>query len=292
MLEHPLAGPLLRVTRAERQIEALRRVEEDYWRDSGCRIIKAESDLATNEQIYRVLIDAVPSIDWGICVGEIAHNLRSALDGLIWQLASPKARAEGRTQFPIYLIGRPVRGDNGDRSFFMPRRTKAGTLRKAGGRGRGQRMLEGLEPRHQTRIEQLQPYKRGKGGAKSNLWLLNCINNADKHRLLLVTAASLGAVSTGIWGDDHKEALDWHTWHFGVPLKDGAEIGRAPLPFAEKVGVYPNITPLVAFDEGCAEVEGRRVITVLHLITEEVRSILESFVPDFPEVLRPRASTL
>jgi 8-oxo-dGTP pyrophosphatase MutT (NUDIX family) len=52
-------------------------------------------------------VRAPPPLDWGVEIGEIAHNLRSALDGLVYQLALPTTKAPaGNAQFPIFLGGR------------------------------------------------------------------------------------------------------------------------------------------------------------------------------------------
>lgn len=73
----------------------------------------------------------------GAVVGDIAHNVRSALDGLVWELARlHTGRDPGCTQFPI---------------FREP----------AGFEHDGRRMVRDLAVEHADFIERLQPYHEG-----------------------------------------------------------------------------------------------------------------------------------
>ena len=51
----------------------------------------------------RVVSVAPPPLRLGVLVGEFAHNLRSALDQLVWSLALARVEEPSdRLQFPIY----------------------------------------------------------------------------------------------------------------------------------------------------------------------------------------------
>jgi hypothetical protein len=87
--------------------------------------------------VLRLKVHEEPDQRWGVIAGEILHNLRSALDNLIWQLVLLNGRTPGRhNQFPI-CIEPP----------------KPGAL---GG------VLRGVYADHRVLIEDLQPY-RGSG---------------------------------------------------------------------------------------------------------------------------------
>jgi hypothetical protein len=101
-------------------------------------------------------------------IGDVIHNLRSALDHLVWDLirVSTKKNPRGKPQFPICT-------DPTD--FACCSRT----------------MLRGVLPEYRTVIEEAQPYYGGKAPDESPLRWLNILSNIDKHRQFVVTAGTL-----------------------------------------------------------------------------------------------------
>jgi hypothetical protein len=99
----PLDGSRARIQRAQGQIEALRSVFQDFFGRNPYRVGLAEFDRNSAHHCLRVQGDVPPfSQEWGVIIGEIAHDLRSSLDGLAWQLAlSRTAHPNDRTAFPI-----------------------------------------------------------------------------------------------------------------------------------------------------------------------------------------------
>ena len=218
--------------------------------------IDVTSNPKTGNDIYRVSTSESPFfLDWGVTVGEIAHNLRSALDGLVYQLALLNAKTPARrTAFPILLASQHF---------------------KTVGRER----IELLRPEHQALIERLQPYKRGCGGRKNPLYMLKEVNDADKHRLITPVAPLWGAGPIqGGWGDDFTPRFRPYKGRFhGRILEDGARFGEAP----PGVHVESGISPLISFGEEVAAVKGLPVPSTLLRISEHVSEIIESFGPEF-----------
>ena len=102
-------------------------------------------------------------ISYSIRVGEIAYNLRSALDHLVSQLVINNGRRPSyRTEFPIYR----------DRDQYE----KAAETR-----------LKGVSQLHKDLIQLLQPLHRD-GAVGAHLWMLHSICNIDKHRHLNIVA--------------------------------------------------------------------------------------------------------
>jgi hypothetical protein len=268
---HPLDGPRLKVRRAESEIQALRLVEKTFRKNSDYRVIKAEFNPKSGKYRYRVRIgSAPPDPEWGVWIGEIAHNLRSALDGLVHQLALqhlPRGKAPaGNTQFPIFLLGKTKRTYRGTKNLIA--HFEGMELRN------GRSMIRDLKPEHQTSIERLQPYKSGRRGLQCPLYWLKEINNADKHRLIQVVGSKVGAGPfIGGWGDDPNLHF---TFQPGKILVDGAIFDE----FASSVHVNPRVIPLIAFWEGCPQVKGKAVANTLRIITEDVSKIIESFGPE------------
>ena len=100
-------------------------------------------------------------IDYSIRAGEIAYNLRSALDHLVWQLVEANGKTpDRRNEFPIFLE---------EVEYFKRARSK----------------LKGIHQRHKELIASFQLYQSNKG-IGSHLWMLHSICNIDKHRYLNV----------------------------------------------------------------------------------------------------------
>jgi hypothetical protein len=121
-----------------------------------------------------------------LTVGDCLHNLRAALDYIVWDLAGTKGTRSH--QFPIVE----------DSTEFWKQAIKRGRLAD-------------VDPAAQTDIEKLQPY-HGRNGARNHpLWLLNELVNADKHHALVLTAViakdmqfRVGDARGGFFGGTHR----------------------------------------------------------------------------------------
>ena len=122
-----------------------------------------EVDVAAGRQtwVYRGEND-VP-VEFSVRVGEVIHNLRSSLDHLITQLVLENGQQPTtRNAFPIFRSKEQYEKD-------------------------AKRMLQGLHEAARTRIESLQPFKKH-GFIGSQLWMLHCLSNVDKHLCLNMTS--------------------------------------------------------------------------------------------------------
>ena len=270
---HPLDGPRFKIRRAESEIQVLDDKMLAMWSDSVYHIVRAERNPKTGNDIYRVQTNMPPSfLDWGVSIGEIAHNLRSALDGLIHQLALLETNTPARnTQFPIFLQGQTVK--------LIPGKRKQLIAHFEGkGRANGRSQIQDLRPEHQTLIERLQPYKRGRGGRKNPLFRLKELNNADKHRIITPVAPRLGAGPFISGREESQMRFSFYKGRFyGRILVDGAKFGEAD----PSVHVGQNLLPLISFGEDVSEVNGLPVVDTLSRIAEHVSEIIESFGPEF-----------
>lgn len=111
-----------------------------------------------------------PEHHWGTIVGDCLHNLRCALDHIVWELSDgPNGNAPRASEFPIF----------DDRDKFLKRRPngKPDTFS-------GLRKIEGVDDTNaRTAIRGLQPFQRS-DTARHPLWVLHELNNIDKHRAL------------------------------------------------------------------------------------------------------------
>src|SRR4051794_26998502 len=101
MSTETLAAPFAKIERAETQIAELsERIREHF---SACTIkIVSRIDTVADEEIWSFKVTKPLSSDIAVRVGEILHNLRSALDQAVTEIAS---RADGGgeygTNFPF-----------------------------------------------------------------------------------------------------------------------------------------------------------------------------------------------
>lgn len=278
----PLEGPVLKIARAKEHIEVIRLLHYKFIDQSSYRIIVSELESGGRYYALRVLVDLMPPRDLGLCIGEAAYQLRSALDGLVYQLAllNPNTSSETltRTQFPIFSRGSIkgcINGIGGSRRK-CPRGSAAHYRCNRG------RSIDPLIPRHKAMIERLQPYHRANGGKHDPLFLLHELNNADKHRLLPVAGATPGGYMAGGWWRGDRPPY----YRIGLHrvLEDGAKAGRtdAQSVRSKRVEVDQEIPALIAFWQGCEAVEGLGVTHTLDLMAKRVTEILEGFSPEFP----------
>jgi hypothetical protein len=270
-MAHPLDGPRLKVRRAVSEIERLCREEEAFRRDAQYEVVRAEFDPRSGHYAYRLCVRRTPPLDaWGVWIGEIARDLRSALDDLVDQLV----RANGKTptpttRFPICLHRRGRRLPGGDWQYHGFEGGEPGSGRAAVGLAR---------PEHQAMIERLQPYhRRGwrHAGRCHPLFLLKEISDAGTHRLIRVEGTLTGLDPfAGAWTEPASPVVYPRRWM----LKDGAKVFSAP----PEVYVQARFTPLIAFAVGCPAVRGRGVCSVLSAIAEHVSETIEGFGPEFP----------
>lgn len=222
-----------------------------------------------------------PPPDWGIEIGTIAHNLRSALNQLVYQLV-----------YQLALLNKPaktVAGDYGTQfPIFLFRERRAGKFRSRCFNSRGRSMIRLLKLIHQALIERLQPYNRGNNalfkspewskyrGRNSPLFWLEQINNADKHRLIQVVSVKIGAgPMIAWWGDETRFPNSSIRL---VILKDGAKFGEFP----KDVHVDSEVLPLIAFANcGCQAIDRKGVIFILKKILLQVEFIIELFASEF-----------
>jgi hypothetical protein len=196
------------------------------WRERHTHRYESHFDRESGKQIVRIRFPEPVPTEFRLIIGDCLHNLRSALDNLAYELAvsehgsSPlPGRHERRSEFPIF----------GKRKWSVrERREKIGCI----------------NPRAQAIIQRLQPYRRGDKYASDPLWMLNELNNMDKHRVPVVTQVALSA-----WVDLSDAPYLPGTLNLNLgAFEDGAEIASY-IPDTAARGFDPNVNmdPLLTF---------------------------------------------
>jgi hypothetical protein len=197
---------------------------------------------------------------WGGIVGDVVHNLRSALEHLAWQIVDANGGAVGTdVKFPIYKV---------ERDYLNWRRPIPERKRRDPFAGVDQRAIEAIEAE--------EPYAGHDGDpAQHPLAVLNAMWNRDKHQILTPAVFQYpGPRRPPGWPDDASIV--------GVLIEQGAPFGcegfettmepkvsevlerrgriednehlvtffgKATRP-EPKVNVYGNLTPEICLDDG------------------------------------------
>lgn len=223
-----------------------------------------------------------PSVEWGVVIGELIHDVRSSLDHLAFlltasQIGPPPAYMPigdkwRKVSFPIVLDKNKFPIVSNRALFGFP---------------------QGWWPR--TRIEQLQPFECGKD--RDPLWLLEEMWNADKHRVPHLVGFIAKVTKAEIVlppADDPFRVLFEKVIGTATvtldqsvvnrPFEDGAEIGRIttkgglPSTIGPEMYVKLDIMFDVALEQG-PPAYGQRVIPAIAMMIDAVSSIVREMTP-------------
>lgn len=174
-----LEGPLLKLSRAREQLESFKGAVQTFAESSPVHTrTQSNADITEGWLTYDSDSPFAPP-QLGVQLGEIAYQLRSALDQLLWQVSyrrNPSIPDSTHLYFPIRRT--PPKQD-----------------------------LEGLihlDTAQRQRIVALQPYNRTSADpVRDPLWVVSNMNIADKHLtvplLLTPTFVRGGRIRTTDW---------------------------------------------------------------------------------------------
>lgn len=243
-----LSGVFAKLDRAEEHLSELQDATEGFLDDQPCRAFVEPDSEAGLHRLKVEVRDWPPVAEWGVRIGDVVHNLRSALDHLAWVAGGDPPPNEDASGFPIFK----------DERKFHKKRVS---------------MIGGADQRIQGIIEGVQPYQRGQRFARDPLWHLYRLSNTDKHRLLITSA--MGSWGASYWVSSGLEEIEGNLAAALMrPItEDGQELTNWPTPSSGKTfqpGQDFQITFYVAFEpEGPAG--GRPVIDELRRIQTRVR---------------------
>ena len=186
-----------------------------------------------------------PPLELSTRIGEIGHNLRSALNLLAHEMiklngATPSSRAE----FPIFLS---------EAAFPKANNSK----------------LRGLSPAQLKTMENLQPFKMEKPEDHA-LWGLHELNNADKHRVIVDCGRTLDGI-------DFRLAFPHDATFILPPAKEA--YGEGLIVYEGKpLGTLADIQ--FPFDRACVDIRFRAQSLVFAPNSGplSMRSVFESLV--------------
>jgi hypothetical protein len=197
-----------------------------------------------------------------LMIGDCLHNLRSALDYLVYRLAlknGASSAAADKTFFPIYLT----------KSEFDKRIEKL--------------VKPFISSAALAEIEKCQPYTAYDVPVEADIWILSKLDIFDKHRLLVVAAQKFAATEFTITvvasGEQLHEVIPEPEWK---TVEDGAEILRFKFPAPPgRVRVQIKMVTTIQFIDAGLASDGVVVQDALRQCIGIVSQIVSDFGKDF-----------
>ena len=224
-----IAGVDRKLQRAHQHFDELRSAVDHFMQTDFYTLVAPKQDRKGRLPIAVELIEPIPYLDWGVIVGDFVHNLRSALDQLIFQLSLPATFPDlpSGTSFPIFNSG--VRFGERQRNGQFTRRS-------------GRYATRLLPPKVSATVESLQPYHRRNNPDSRYLWMLHQLSNVDKHRIVAVSTASIASVVVRVSTSGETSVRRIATPQWPVRFEDRAVIARIEMGYSE-VGATMNVDP-------------------------------------------------
>lgn len=252
-----LDGVHAKLRRADEQLEAFYR-DRARWIAEIPQFYSYELDAKTGWFTAYFAIAKNPPIEWSVIAGEIVHDLRSALEHLVWQLVEASGgKPSTSNQWPVAAT---------EQQFV--RQTE---------RPRG--MLDGLSREAFARVRSVQPFQRGDRAKADLLYILHWLWNTDKHRIVYASYGVLlhaDAPMTLHANEDAGDLLEAHTLVAEGRIEHGAEILRArySVPGPDpKVSVDAHLAAYLAFGDGDRTIQS----DTLGAIAAYVRDVIAQF---------------
>lgn len=227
----------IKIERAKKHLRDLDAQLAEFG-DLEQHVLLGDVNPATGASVKETNLRVLPADAIG-AAGDIAHNLRTALDHLAYQLVL----ANGGT--PTKQTGFPIFED-----VTAYDRYKA-------------RKVEGMSPLAIEAIDSLKPY----GGGNEPLWRLHQLDNIDKHRMLF--AIDNNFLARADWIDD--------SWGFHQILIKSGDPDFAGIFYEQmEKDMYLDIEK--AIDEPKVS-RGNAMLPTLHQLVEFVENLIFEFEP-------------
>jgi hypothetical protein len=250
-MSHPLDGVRAKIERAKEHIEQL---DLNILRfERKAYTLRAEPDINSGLLNYFVVDMGLgdPPVPLRLLAGEIAYQLRSALDHIIYILA--KDARENKREFPIFEELDKYESDAPSK-------------------------IKGVSPRAETIIKDAQPF-HASSPHEHPLWMLHKINNTDKHRVIPACSVYTSQVTTDFSGGP----VYFINLEVGRrEAKDGTKIGPVPLPrdYTSEMKMDSQVLFTVAFNEiGDSKLEP--AVPLLLQIVGRIEELVSEFMGEF-----------
>ena len=254
----PLDGPRLKVVRAREHLQEIH-FQQGRFFESNPYSVTDEFDAKAGKHVFRIHVHRdPPKHRLAALVGDCVHNLRSALDHLVWRLSEDfggSNDADTMTQFPIFRteVGYDTRGIN---------------------------QIVRVGPGAAAIIRLLQPFHFDPP-ILHPLWMIRELDNGDKHRELAVTAVAAKGYAQRI----HPPKGTQGTYRLRIiieDIKDGEIIAELVLsPPDPQVGVETRWEFQIALTAPTVPYTDPRIFVMpfLDQLARRVSGVINCFEP-------------
>lgn len=257
----------LKVERAKRHIEELTQEIQAFHARRPYTIF-AENDAHSDQRVWKVKVNERIPQKWSAIVGDAIHNVRASLDVLLCAVV----RASGREH--VNHVHFVIRETEKEFEAALPKN------------------IRGASPAAVALIRELKPYK----GGNEALWRLHRLDILDKHQGIVPVGASYRSVDilpiaraefaglvkqTRDLAPTHQLLSQLSPLFLNVadrlyPLRDGAELFRAPLSGPLPPDHEMQFRFEVAFGEDQI-LDGEPVIPALHQLIKFTEGTFGTF---------------
>jgi hypothetical protein len=264
---------LIKLARAEEHLAALSGEVADYLDQEPARIT-----VDRQGEVYelRLRVDVPPPVRWSAVLGDVLHNVRSALDSLVFALlvtsgTSVTPKQEHSIAFPIALTDDKYKGLRWHRGLASE------DVRRA---------FRGVQPFAQ--VEGLQGLSSGQVAASiahHPLIVLQRLSNADKHRTLHPTLCALDVMYVALPNGVTSQWQPGDVW----PWLDGSTVAK--VTFSEPLREPPEFgwKFAVALAEDAEPLRAPPMVDQMRSLLGEVEHVvyqLRQALPESGDVLR------
>ncbi len=256
----PLDAIHAKLDRADAHREALM-LEANAFLDRKPIGVHGKFERDASRYSLRIAIHEDPPLKLSIILGDMVHNLRSALDHLAWDLAIATGGEPriGATAFPVFT------------------EEPSGKTRQ-----KWARMVTGISQAAVDALRKIQPYETSDRPERTGLAVLVALSNQDKHRLALARVAAIQAHDYGLIGLEEVRDINLGAANISIgrALIDGDEIAWAEAhatgrePEAQLKGELPIE---IAFGDGHTRFDG------LANLCNQSRSVVAHLAPFLDE---------
>lgn len=251
-------GAALKIERAKHHIVDLERELEEFLTQQPFETI-IQQDPSAGKKFIKIKTNKPIPIELSLIIGDVVHNLRSALDLLIFSLVGDKTGRPRSIQFPF------ASDQDKFEEAIVSRQINLA----------GEKVVDAVRSRR--------PYPKG----NDLLWGLHELDICDKHKLILptanvtsITADDLGKLDPSLSFIKGPGVLKFVNLENGVmfdivlPTANRSE-RRARRAFEEKTKHQPDFT--ICFGKG-QPFEGRIILPLLEKLVHEVEITIEGII--------------
>jgi len=271
MAQKKVLDLLVKVDRAYKHLIDLQIAHNRFFMPPYPYEVIPEDDSQARERTFYLRVHKEIPFEFSALIGDIAHNLRCALDHLAWHLVQSS---------PVTLKAE-------ERNIYFPIFEDASEYRKG-----KMRKIQGMTDAAIQAIDDIQPYGRldkanpQAGIGNLALYWLSAINIQDKHRLLIpawlnapghsitkTQRAEFAKALESAFGSKDAKVIGGSSIDFNTPLEDGSKL--CTLPIAE-VDDDMQFRFQIAFGDP-PSMRGKEVISTLKNMHRIVKEIILDF---------------